>query len=270
MGEQWFDKPFEVIVVDNPEIEQRNLDLVNDYKKQLDIKIISSQLGANNARNTGIHYAKYKIIALLDDDCIPSETWLKSISTTIKDDVVCVGGRVVLDIKDGITELSGKYLTEVDWGRSICPRPLSTDEYITSCNLAFTKEVYSKIGGFNANLGYFGKEDFIPNDEVLFIRDCNNHGVVLYNHEMKVDHIIRNKGINYLLRRAYGQGYADILLNKEQGIKEFVSTEQLYFDKYNQVDIMLQCAKILGITHALKGIKPSKQYYSLLEELARN
>ena len=268
--DQTFDKLFEIIVVDNPTIEQRNIDLITRLQRlRFDANIISSPLGANNARNTGIYSSKYPIIALLDDDCVPCPTWLDRIYNCIKDNVVCVGGSVILDIYEPITKLAGKYLTEVDWGRSIYPRPLNVGEYITSCNMAFTIDTYYKVGGFNANLGYVGKTDFIPNDEILFIRDCHNHGEVLYDYEMKVSHIIRDKGINYLLKRAYGQGYADILLNREQGIQDFNSIEQLYFNKYNKIDILLQCAKVIGITHALKGIKPSKQYYSLLEELAQ-
>ena len=87
---------------------------------------------------------------------------------------------------------------------------------------------------------------------------------------MIVTHLIetrRNK--KFFLKRAYGQGYANILLEKEQGITGNCHIERIYYSETNKDDIDLQVAKHIGMLHAIKGIKPSEQYYSLLEELVQ-
>lgn len=267
-------KNFIVIIVENPERTNTVQELAIEYDKYFKCIHIQSPIGANNARNTGLSiiddYDDF-IIALLDDDCIPDSDWIETIKESFKDETLaCVGGRVDLSCDKNLTRLQSEYLTKINWGNTIGHRPLQNKEYIASCNLAFKKSVFAKVGGFNANLGYFGKDNFIPNDEVLFIRDCANYGSVCYNDNMRIIHKIDNRvNKRFLLKRAYGQGYANILLEKEQGIHGNYHNEAIYYSKYNLEDIDLQIAKQIGMIHAIKGIKPSNHYYSLLEELVR-
>lgn len=262
-------KDFEVIVCENPSIEESTIELVNYYLMDLDIRIVQSTIGANNARNTGVSFSKFDIIALLDDDCKPEENWIEQVIKVMNDDTVsCVGGRVNLDYNTEITNLQSQYLTGINWGYTLGYRPLQKNEYIASCNLAFRKSVYYSVGGFNANLGYIGKDNFIPNDEVLFIRDCSNYGKVCYNDNMRILHLIKDRvNLPFFIKRAYGQGYANILLEKEQGIIGNCHNELIYYSEYNKEDIILQVAKHFGMLHAVRGIKPSNQFYSQLEDI---
>lgn len=269
--EQQIYKNFKVIIVENPETTLEVKRLAHQYK----CIYTQSPIGANNARNCGINiiddWADW-IIALLDDDCIPEKDWTLNIYNSFKEDekLVCLGGRVELSTDKNLTHLQSSYLSKVNWGNTVLHRYIQDGEYLVSCNLAFKKSVYNKVGGFNANLGYFGKDNFIPNDEILFIRDCKNHGKVCYNDNMRVLHMIDDR-INhkFFLKRAYGQGYADVLLAKEQGITNYFCSENLYYGDNNKIDICLQIAKHIGILHAAKGIEPSNQFYSLLEELVQ-
>lgn len=264
-------KDFDVIVCENPTVTKEVEKTCSNFSNVLDIALINSNIGANNARNTGVYLSGGDIIALLDDDCVPSKTWIDEIYKTFKDDKVsCVGGRVNIYGISHITALQAQYLTKIDWGHTETHRQLLPNEYLASCNLAFTREVYAKVGGFNANLGYFGKNNFIPNDEVLFIRDCANHGKVCYNDNMLVDHNVLDRvNMKFFLKRAYGQGYANILLEREQGITGNCHQERVYYSENNKTDINLQIAKHIGMLHAIKGIEPSGQFYSLLEELVQ-
>lgn len=270
-GQSYINNSFQIVICENPENTEEVKNLISNYKC-LNIKLVNSDLGANNARNTGITHSIGDIIALLDDDCLPEEDWLYQITQVFNHkDISCVGGRVTLSIDKNITALQAQYLTKINWGNTDGPRELEINEHLASCNLAFTRIVYDKIGGFNANLGYVGKDNFIPNDEVLFIRDCANHGKVCYNDNMRVLHLINNRvNHSFFLKRAYGQGYADILLEREQGITSNCHNERIYYSEFNKTDIDLQVAKHIGMMHAIKGIKPSNQFYLLLEELARS
>lgn len=261
---------FEIIICENPENTQEVKDLISNYKC-LNIKLVNSSLGANNARNTGIAHSNSDIIALLDDDCIPDYDWLYQITQSFNNkDISCVGGNVALTCDKNLTALQAQYLTKINWGNTSGPRELEIHEHLASCNLAFTRIAYDKIGGFNANLGYIGKNNFIPNDEVLFIRDCANHGKVCYDDNIRVLHLIDDRVNNsFFLKRAYGQGYADILLEREQGIDKHYSDQRISYSTFNKTDIDLQVAKHIGMLHAIKGIQPSNQFYSLIEELIK-
>jgi glycosyltransferase involved in cell wall biosynthesis len=261
---------YEIIICENPENTEEVKELISNYNC-LNIKLVNSDLGANNARNTGIAHSISDIIALLDDDCIPDYDWLYQISQSFNNkNISCIGGNVTLNIDKNLTALQSQYLTKINWGNTNPYRELQQGEYLASCNLAFKKSVYNKVGGFNANLGYLGKDNFIPNDEVLFIRDCTNHGKVCYNDNMRVLHLIDDRvNKSFFLKRAYGQGYANILLEREQGITGNCHHERIYYSDFNKTDIDLQIAKHIGMLHAVKGIQPSSQFYSLLEELVQ-
>jgi glycosyltransferase involved in cell wall biosynthesis len=262
-------KNFKVIIVENPELTKEVRDLASEYN----CNHIQSPIGANNARNTGVSFTDdYDdwVIALLDDDCIPDTDWTLNIYNAFKENknISCIGGNVTLSTDKNLTALQAQYLTRINWGNTNPFRELQQGEYLASCNLAFKKSIYKNVGGFNANLGYLGKDNFIPNDEVLFIRDCANHGKVCYNDNMRVLHLINDRiNKSFFLKRAYGQGYANILLEREQDITGNCHHERIYYSDFNKIDIDLQIAKHIGMLHAIKGIQPSNQFYSMIEEL---
>lgn len=263
---------YEVIVCENPEITPETRQIVDSMGPNFSL-VCSATIGANNARNVGVHFAKGEIIALTDDDCEVDKNWITRIRLALENkDIGCVGGRVQLRLEPEIdlTSMQTGYLTEVNYGRTEFPRKLNRSEYLVSCNLAFTREVYNLVGGFNSNIGYMGKDNFIGNDEVLFVRDCKNHGDVMYDNDLLVYHIVNEyrSSMKYLIRRAYGQGCADVILSKLQ--------EQKFCRNYsiNDSDIksnlILQLANAMGTTNTILGVEPCEQFYLVLEELARN
>lgn len=273
--------PCEIVVVQNPEITE---DVKNLCKKYA-CRIVSSELGANNARNTGIHYAQHDIIYLLDDDCIPKPTNLFYIKENINNGVDCIGGRVDLLYPDNppkwlITPFTNK-LAKLDWGYYHGPL-LKHSQYLVSANLAFTKDIYRRVGGFNSNLGYFGR-NLISNDEVLFVRDCSNLGKTFYDHRIAVDHIIPEFRTTeeYIIKKYYAQAQADYLLNKEckietsifvqnvrqvhyQNAKEILSTDDYkeWLRIYNACDVAYK----IGQIDANKERNRCENIYSLLRD----
>lgn len=267
-SQAYVDFDYEVIVCENPKITEEVTSIISNYNC-LNIKHVSSDIGANNARNTGIAKSSGEIIALIDDDCIADQNWLKEIHNTfLNRKISCVGGRVELSQNIKLTELQAIYLSKVSWGNTLFYRELYKDEHLVSANLAFTREAYDKVGGFNTNLGYKGKLNFIPNDEVLFIRDCALYGKVVYNDNLIVKHLIDDRmNLEFFLKRAYGQGYANVLLDREQEIYTFTLKEDFSFNEYNAIDLKLHSAKILGMNHALNNIVPTQEIYDKLKDL---
>jgi glycosyltransferase involved in cell wall biosynthesis len=256
----------QIVICENPEITESTLELVDRFKKifKLDIKVVSSAIGANNARNTGISHSRGSVIALLDDDCTVNENWLLEIENVFKNsEVSCVGGKVQLSDETNLTKFQSLLLSKVDLGATLQYRPLVDGEYLVSANLAFSREVYHKVGGFNSNLGYSGRTHFIPNDEVLFIRDCANFGTVCYNNNMVVTHNIQDRKDDpiFFIKRAFGQGYADVLLKREQGITFINKTVKYFANEQNTIDVILEAAKLIGIYHAINKAEPTEETY---------
>jgi hypothetical protein len=92
---------FEIIVVDNccldhtPQVVERLVTMPGVTVRY----IAESRLGITFARNRGAEEARYPYLAYLDDDCSVEPDWLSELvqGFDLYDDVVVVGGRVVLD-----------------------------------------------------------------------------------------------------------------------------------------------------------------------------
>ncbi|CAM4481014.1 glycosyltransferase [Paenibacillus phoenicis] len=83
---------FEVVVIDQSEIPTN----VTEYKNKLNLNYHHvSFRGAALARNYGAKQAVGKILAFIDDDCIPSRRWLEEAYICFQDkDIVGLEGRI--------------------------------------------------------------------------------------------------------------------------------------------------------------------------------
>ncbi len=79
-----YPKPYQVIVVDNSSNQEASL-IVSLFKNTLPIEYyVAKKRGPSYARNIGYEHARGEIIALLDDDCVPTNNWCKEIINTYK------------------------------------------------------------------------------------------------------------------------------------------------------------------------------------------
>ena len=145
------DITWELLVVDNNSSDMTR-ELVHNLKTEsgADINyLFEKRQGLSYARNRGIEESHGRIIAFLDDDCIVDPGWLSCLVHEFRSDPVLsgIGGRVELfDERDKPVTL----MTSME------RRLFSSGQlfsFMHGCNMAFDRNVFQKIGGFDVRLG---------------------------------------------------------------------------------------------------------------------
>jgi len=143
---------WELVVVDNNSTDQTK-SVANEFgaKGTLPVRyVFEPKQGLSNARNAGVSAALGSIMAFTDDDCIVPQGWLNAIRREFEADpaLAGIGGRVELynphdapvtirPIRERIPFVSVSQLFNM----------------IVGCNMAFKREVFDKIGGFDPSFG---------------------------------------------------------------------------------------------------------------------
>lgn len=179
------------------------------------------QRGSAHARNRGIAEARGAVTAMIDDDVVPAPDWLaKVVAPVLTGRCAGAGGMVLLDPSverpSWFDEIAiGGYLARWDLGPE--PRELTSEEFVLTANCAFDTALLRASGGFVPELGPQGGTPLV-NDDTLLVRKVREAGgtirwepAAVVFHELPAGRLNRR----YLLRRAYGQGRSDWILDRE-------------------------------------------------------
>ncbi len=187
----------EIIVVDNNSTDDTR-DVVLECKGILANVIPVTYVhepvqGLSAARNTGISAARGGIIAFLDDDAIPSETWLTGMKTLFEShpEAVAAGGPIEPNFEiprpDWLTkDFEGPY-TILDFGEDVIEFP--KNRWPFGASLAFRGEVLRKHR-FAEHLGRKG-DTLLSDEETWILRTlAAEGGKIYYVPDMRVKHFI--------------------------------------------------------------------------------
>ena len=216
---------YEIIVVDNGSTDNTR-EVVEQFSQCAIIRYIYEPVkGLSQARNTGWQAAAGKYVAYLDDDAIARPRWLEKMLEafeTVKPAPASVGGKVfpIWESKRPawITDRMLPVYAIVDWGTHAKFLKPSSPEHHVGCNVAYSREVLQKCGGFNVNLGRKGK-NLLSNDENLIRKYMDSHGLgIYYDPDITVDHLVPKERVTrrFMLRRHFWQGVSDVVLWYEE------------------------------------------------------
>jgi glycosyltransferase involved in cell wall biosynthesis len=160
-------------------------ELIGEFQKnhrstRVIAKKCESNLGISQARNVGLAEARSEVIAFLDDDCRPSQSWIEDVISlwgTASQKIVGIGG-VVSSYKPvtfnqrycgAVTPLR-PYPLKV--GRSTIPSRLryyytkapdiySHAEYLVGCCMTFRKYSLDRVHGFDPLMKFGGDDHYI-------------------------------------------------------------------------------------------------------------
>ncbi|ATE60924.1 glycosyltransferase family 2 protein [Thauera sinica] len=156
-------RPWEFLVIDNGCTDGTSEMLATrDWALQgAQIRVVrEDRLGLSNARNRALREARGEYLVFMDDDETPEPGWLQALEDAmIAHAPDALGGRIAVMFEDGARppwlqdELLG-FLGKLDHGEACW---LTSEETpIFGGNFAFRREVFERIGDFDARLGRMG------------------------------------------------------------------------------------------------------------------
>ena len=218
---------FEVVVVDASEGRLDDIRLAHEWVKWIDYKQPPGvRITIAHQRNLGVRLAEGDVIVFTDSGCLPENGWLERLLAPILEEgefVSCGPARSI-----GKSVYSGVHW----WGNA-------NEDYVpmaTTINLAFRREAFDAVGGFD--------EAFGSAEDIDFTWRLTDHG---YRLRWVQDAVVRHDWgpPQRQLRRAffYGKGGCRLLRKHPERIRETA--------KQNSVP-MVYALFLLGLPVTLK------------------
>ncbi len=188
---------FELIIVD-AESTDRTLEILKNYEKKLKIKIIVRKCSRGEGRNIGVENSSGNIVIFTDGDVVVTDSWLKEIKKPFMEGYDFVAGKTVQvgNEKFKILDRVGIFYNGID-------------ATYPSCNLAYRKDLFLKIGGFDP--------EFITAEDIdLNLRALKTGAKFFYNENALVYHKTRSDIISFI-KQAFWNGYGRKQLTRKHG-----------------------------------------------------
>lgn len=180
---------FEVIIIDSSDH-----DLSPMIKKEFSsvrFYHLEGRVYPGSARNIGVSYAKGKIIAFTDSDCLVAENWLDEIYRHFQNGEKKIIGGSIYNGYGSHLIATGEYLME--FGEFLPKKKAGIVEMVPSCNFAIQKELFEKADGFS---------DFITAEDVMFSHKLNRMGEKIYfDPGIGIHHFNRRNFLTFLTKQ---------------------------------------------------------------------
>jgi glycosyltransferase involved in cell wall biosynthesis len=138
-------KPKEIIIVDGGSSD-RTIEVIKHYqKKDKRIKLLTEKCSRSRGRNLGIEIAKGEIIAMTDAGCVPKPDWLEKITASFAVGAAVVAGFYQMKANSVFEKAAAVFL-------GVAPSDFGPDFLPATRSMAFRKEVWEAVGGFDENL----------------------------------------------------------------------------------------------------------------------
>ena len=133
------DGPFDIVIVDAYS-DDRTVEIVRSYSERYDYIYLYMKGGTRGVgRNYGVKKATGEVVAFVDGDCIANPFWLRSIREEMsKPGVDIVGGKTINLGYAPFADLERVELLKSGY-----------DVTFPSCNLAYSRELFKAIRGFD-------------------------------------------------------------------------------------------------------------------------
>lgn len=244
-GERWNDLAAAVESVQAQTLTAKEIIIVVDHNHQLlervqqrfpGITVVENResRGLSGARNTGIALSGGDIIAFLDDDAVAHPNWLMSLSEGFSDPQVLGVGGAVLPL--WLNAKAAWFPEEFYWVVGCTYRGMPEEAGMIrnpiGANMAFRREVFEAVGGFQREIGRVGKRPLGCEETEMCIR-ARQHWPqrgFLYQPEVKVLHRVPASRTTwrYFFSRCYFEGISKAFVSRYVGARDGLASECAY------------------------------------------
>lgn len=155
-------KPDEIVIVDGKS-KDKTVEIINHYQKRFGkIRLLKENCSRAKGRNLSVEIAKGDVILMTDAGCIASRNWLKNITEPFelneKEKSRCCEAnqppKLIVDIVAGFYKMGVKNNFQKAESVFLGTQPKDFDiTFLPSTrSIAFTKQIWEKVGGFPENL----------------------------------------------------------------------------------------------------------------------
>jgi len=193
------DGPFEVVIVDAFS-EDDTCAIVKEYAEHHDEIHLHMKGGTRGVgRNYGVTKAKGEVVAFVDGDCIANPNWLREIRATFhEDEVDVVAGKTIMLGYAPFAELDRVELTKSGF-----------DVTFPSCNLAYRRELFNSIRGFD--------HQFMTAEDIdLNFRAVSTGGIITYRKGAIIYAMARDTFMGFF-KQAFWNGFGRKQLTLKHG-----------------------------------------------------
>lgn len=250
---------YEVVIIDNNSPDNTKAVSLKFIADNPDIDaryVLETRQGISYGRSRGYEEAKYKYVAYSDDDAFYADDYFYELEYFINSHpkTEAFGGKVLLDYEaNKPPKWETKYLSSIlgYFNRGDVEHKF-TNDYARGANMVFTKDLISRVKGFNTDLGRTGG-NLNGGEEKEIAEKIYKIGVdVIYTPKLIVYHavpIFRTKH-DFVERQAKGIGYSEKVRTQSYGKMSYLNRWMIELFKWG-------ASFILCVFFILKG-QPAK------------
>ena len=149
---------FEIVVVDDGSPEPTTPPAANAPAGPSVRVIRQKNAGPSAARNRGVQEARGELVALTDDDCLPTPSWLESLVAAHRQSPDALAGGITFNgLTDAIFSTTSQLIIDLVYEHF--NREEDSAYFLTSNNMLCSRTAYSELGGFDTTFQKAGAED---------------------------------------------------------------------------------------------------------------
>ena len=221
------------------------------------VLVVSNHLarGLSGARNSGVSWCDYEVVAFLDDDAAAGDPyWIATMLEDYRDpDVAGVGGGATPNW-DG-SERPEWFPDEFGWviGCSYIGLPTEIGEVrnFIGCNMSIRREVFHEIGGFTDGIGRVGKKPVGCEETEYCIRLRQRWPLarLVFDPDLDVHHRVSpdRREFSYFRTRCWSEGLSKAVVARNVGAADGLASERTYTTR------VLPLGVLRGIGQGLRG-----------------